>query len=294
MNHPSPKENVLFLGFGDIAKRVVEHAEHDQYDFTGMRRREEDYPGVKLVCGDVRIDGVLSSLIKDTCPDVVIITMTPGDFTDEAYQQAYVQTCQNLVNACQQAHHLPRLTLFVSSSSVYGQQTGEVVDEFSPTEPKSFSGKRLLEAENTLLHSALNTCIVRFSGIYGPGRYRLIEQVKQGKGSPSTPPLYSNRIHADDCARVLLHLIEQSKFQTLESTYLTSDCLPVPLHEVKLWIAKQLQLAPEYLSEQAAPGRMLRSSKRCCNQRLLDTGFQFLYPTYQEGYQSVIREMNKI
>mgnify|MGYP002400673341 CR=1 FL=1 len=60
--------------------------------------------------------------------------------------------------------------LYVSSTSVYGQADGSVVDETSPTEPLGDSGRTVLEAER-LLQALLPSAIgLRFAGIYGPGR----------------------------------------------------------------------------------------------------------------------------
>ena len=119
-----------------------------------------------------------------------------------------MDTVTALLNTLASLNTQPRLIVFVSSTSVYGQKDASWVNEDSPAEPVSYSGKRLLEAEQLLLDSPHTICNVRFSGIYGPGRQRLIRQVIEGHGTAKEPLLYSNRIHADDCAGVLAHLIE--------------------------------------------------------------------------------------
>ena len=43
----------------------------------------------------------------------------------------------------------------------------------------------------------------------------------------------------------------------------------------------------DFLSETAANER---GNKRCSNQRLLDSGFVFRYPTYRDGYKKVLAE----
>ncbi|MRT94982.1 NAD-dependent epimerase/dehydratase family protein, partial [Ancylomarina sp. 16SWW S1-10-2] len=122
----------------------------------------------------------MNNLMSQHAFDVVVMTFTPAEMSDQGYQTGYVDTVTTVINALKQQSHQPRLLLFVSSSSVYGQKDASWVNEESPTEPSHYSGKRLLEAEALLSNSGYPYCCVRFSGIYGPGRRRLIEQVIAG------------------------------------------------------------------------------------------------------------------
>ncbi len=282
------KEKLLLLGYGDIAKRLAEQLKNE-YTITGVRRRTENSDIATIVQADCRDGEAMNTLLKENF-DVITLTMTPGEMGDEAYRRAYVETVQTLLNALNQQVSQPRLIVFVSSSSVYGQKNAEWVDESSITEPSGYSGKRLLEAENLLYKSQYPTCSVRFSGIYGPGRQRLIEQVVQGCGTNQEPVLYSNRIHADDCAGVLAHLIQKQKNKKIEPLYLASDCEPSPLYEVKHWLAEALGLPADHLQVASTESR-LRSSKRCNNRRLLESGYSFQYPTFKEGYTAVLQKL---
>lgn len=283
-------EKLLLLGCGDIAKRLAKQLS-PAYHITGVRRRPESVHGMTTVQADCSELSAMQDLLTQPV-DVIVITMTPSDMSDVGYQKAYVHTLKTVLTALTNKVQKPRLTIFVSSSSVYGQQQGEWVDEHSVTEPSTYSGKRLLEAEHLLVQSELNSCSVRFSGIYGPGRQRLIEQVMAGHGAAKEPVLYSNRIHAEDCAGILAHLIERQKTQTIAPLYLASDCEPTPLYDVKQWLAKQMALPVEHLKPKAL-GRTLRSSKRCSNKQLLATGYQFQYPTFKEGYRAVLKNLNR-
>lgn len=277
----------LLLGFGDILKRLSPLI-IERYNITGVRRSAGQFPQVRLVKGDCSQGDFMKSILSVDF-DTIVITMTPDEFSDEGYQRAYVQPVKVLLETLMLTKQSPRLIILVSSTSVYGQQEGEWVDENSPTAPTHFSGQRLLEAEKWLQESNYPSCVVRFSGIYGPSRNRLIEQVKSGYGTDPEPVLFSNRIHADDCARVLAHLMCESQLDS--DLYLATDCEPAPMHEVKQWLAQQLDLPPGYLQPKALK-RNLRSSKRCSNRRLLATGFRFLYPTYRDGYGALLADKN--
>lgn len=273
------KEQVLIVGCGDIGRRFSGFLPMGSYEVTGLRRRaQEDTSFVRYQSIDVTDRAHLANVLAKGF-DVIVITMTPAERSDAGYERAYVQTCRHLVELLQQANHKPRLVIFVSSSAVYGQMDGSWIDELSPTEPDSFSGKRLLEAEQIILTSGLPATVVRFSGIYGPGRNRLIEQVRRGKASSSTH--ITNRIHADDCARVLAHLVELNRHgQPLDNIYLASDSAPTPMIDVVTWLAEQMGVE-EFLSPEAVNER---GNKRCANKRLLATGFELRYPSFKDGY----------
>ena len=281
------QETLLLLGFGDIAQRLSKLL-MSNYQITGVRRRSIDVDGLTMKQADCSSSKDMQALLSQKF-DVIVLTMTPSEMSDSGYEKAYVDTVRTVLTTLDEQVYKPRLIIFVSSSSVYGQQQGEWVDEDSPTEPSSYSGKRLLEAESLLEQSNYVTCSVRFSGIYGPGRRRLIQQVIDGHGAEKSPVLYSNRIHSDDCSAILAHLIEKQKTEPLQSVYLASDCEPSPLYDVKQWLAQQLGLPEGHLQPKPL-GRTLRSSKRCRNQQLLNSGYTFLYPTFKEGYRAVLDE----
>src|SRR5690606_26465334 len=99
---------------------------------------------------------------------------------------------------------------------------------------------------------------------------------------------YTNRIHSEDCAGVLAHLIERKVTgEALEGLYLASDCEPVRLFELKQWLAEQLGMPI------TAPARVVSSGgRRCSNRRLLDSGYRFIYPSFREGYTQQLKMDN--
>jgi hypothetical protein len=112
----------------------------------------------------------------------------------------------------------------------------------------------------------------------------LIEQVVQQRASASTA--YTNRIHADDCAGVLAHLIKLSEQQPLAPVYLATDSSPTPMVDVVSWIAVQLGIE-NFLSSDA---NNERGNKCISNQRLLETGYQFIFKGYQQGYTEILKK----
>jgi len=109
----------------------------------------------------------------------------------------------------------PARIIYISATSVYSETGGGVVTETSPTAPASAMGKRRLDAEHAFREYGatigLPVIILRVSGIYGPGRLPLM-QIQQGQQllrEEEAGP--SNRIHADDLARVCLAAAEKGQ-----------------------------------------------------------------------------------
>src|SRR5262249_10915720 len=61
-----------------------------------------------------------------------------------------------------------RRFIYVSSTGVYSQTSGEEVDECSQAEPRDPSGVVALEAETAVLRERPDAVVLRFAGIYGP------------------------------------------------------------------------------------------------------------------------------
>lgn len=275
-----PVKNILFLGFGDIASRTCSLlADHR---LVGVARSPKALPeAVEFWQGAADGVAVLERLTEQSF-DAVVITLTPTDYSDKAYQVAYVDTVGALVQQWQRCRP-PGLIIFVSSTSVYHQDEGQWVDEESATLPTGFAGQRVLEAEQTLRASGLPVCIVRFAGIYGPGRDFLVRQVRAGNGGSDA---YTNRIHAQDCAGIIAFILQrQWAGEPIAPLYLGCDSAPTPGSEVREWLAVRLGVNVQTL-QSSESGR--GGNKRCSNQRLLDQGYQLRYPSFKEGYGELL------
>lgn len=280
------KKTTLILGCGDIGMALGQRLKQAGQRVIGVRRNAAalEGSGLEAVSADL---GDAPGLAELPDADVLVYVVSADHFDEEAYRTAYPGGLKAVLAEYVGRGKPPRHVFFVSSTSVYAQQGGEQVDEASPTAPSGFSGQLMREAEQALIEHELPGTVVRFSGIYGPGRDRLIRQVSEGRIAPASPAMYTNRIHRDDCAGVLAHLIGLALAgEPLHELYLASDCEPAPLHEVMTWLAKQLKV--EATETIQSPLRR-RASKRCDNARLLESGYVFRYPSYREGYAQVLK-----
>lgn len=271
------KYTSVLIGCGDIGSSLASllNAHH----CVGVRRSPEKLPhSLEGIAADFTDPDSLANALGGQSFDYAVLTLTPGAFNEAAYRNSYLAG----VRACIEVLQIRRKVFFVSSSSVYGENSGGWVDEDSALEATGFSGRIMAEAEQALWDSRLATCSVRFSGIYGPGRQRLVRRVQAGEFSRQLS--YSNRIHRDDCAAVLAHLITlDANDVALQDCYLASDNLPVLNTEVEQWLSQQLELPPPpALSSMPAVG------KRCNNQRLRDSGFKFIHNDFRSGYTAML------
>lgn len=279
----APKR-LLIVGCGDIGSGVASHYLAKGWAVQGLRRDISKLPqGVEGLSADLAEPSSIRAL-GPLQADYIVMTLTPQNYSAEGYRTIFEEGLAALL-----AEILvpPRLLLFVSSSGVYHQSQHEWVDEGSDTVPQRFSGQSILRGEALVAATGWPHSIVRFAGIYGPGRLQMIAKVKAGECVPDEPLHYSNRIHRDDCVGVLCHLLDKVEAgDAVASCYLGVDDMPVPIQTVQRWLAEQL--AVPYRQGGAAITRT--ASKRCSNRRLRDSGYQFIHPDYRSGFVQVLAE----
>lgn len=267
-------KKVLLLGYGDIAQRAAPLLIESGWQVVGACRnpgRKPHIKGVELVAADANHEHDLRELLAQNF-DAIVITLTPNDYSLEGYHQGYVVPCRHLQHLMHQLPAAPRV-LYISSTGVYGQRDGEWVDEHSPTEPDSDSGEMLLQAEQVILGSAGVTSVLRCSGIYGPGRERLQQQLKAG--TATITPAWTNRIHSDDVAGFIAYLLEHPEHR--EPVYIVTDNEPLLQEDAYQRMAKKLGIDISGLKRTNQVGP--RGSKRLRNTKLHTTGYPLKHPS---------------
>ena len=274
---------ILIAGCGDVGAALGVELATGGHEVWGLRRDPAGLPAaIRPLRADLTRPATLIGLPRAI--DIVVYTAAPGEPTDGGYRAIYVEGLQGLLQALAAQGQAPHRIVFTSSTAVYGQTDGSWVDEASPTEPRDFRGRRLLQAERLFEASGRPATVVRLGGIYGPGRTRLIERLRRGQAACAEgPPRYGNRIHRDDGAGALRHVVELARPASL---YLAVDHEPADEREVLRWLARQLDLpAPPVVPAGAA---RRRGNKRCRNDRLVASGYRFRHPTFRDGYAAVL------
>ncbi len=278
------QKRLLIVGCGDIGGGVASHYLARGWQVQGLRRDISKLPpGVEGLAADLS-DADSIRALGPLQADYVVMTLTPLSYKPEGYRKIFEEALATVMAGLQAPQHL----LFVSSSGVYDQSGHEWVDEDSATEPSRFSGQSILKAEQRIAASAWPHSIVRFAGIYGPGRLQMITKVRGGECVPDEPLHYSNRIHRDDCVGFLCHLIDRVEAgDSVENCYLGVDDMPVAIQQVQRWLAEQLGVPYRQSGEPIAR----TGSKRCSNRRLRDSGYALRHPDYRSGFAELLKEL---
>jgi nucleoside-diphosphate-sugar epimerase len=178
--------------------------------------------------------------------------------------------------------------VYVSSTGVYGQDDGGWVDETSPTVPRHESGRICLEAERLVraIHEekAVRTIVIRYAGLYGPGRIVRRDAVARGAPLIGDPDRYLNLIHIDDAASAAMAVLDAPDPDDL---YLAADDRPVPRREYYEEVARCLG-APTPRFQPPLPesveARREDSNKRVSNRTLRERlGLELRFPDIASG-----------
>ncbi len=282
---------LLFVGAGDTGLRAALELAQRGHEVTALRRSAAPVAEtVRRVQADVTDP---ASLGRVTLPDaeVLVYCVAAGRADDATYRTLYVDGLTNVLAALSARGVVVRRAVLVSSTAVYAQRDGELVDEDSPTEPVRYNGRRMLEAEAVAASCGVaEPLAARLGGIYGPGRTRLVERVRAGLepvGDTMRDP-HTNRIHVEDAARALAFLATCAAPPRVVNVV---DDHPARRSEVVRWLAARMAVDVPVAVEEGpkSAGPPERSDdKRVANARLRALGFDLTYPTYREGYAALL------
>jgi len=273
-------ERVLLAGCGDLGLRVAQRLRARGDEVWALRRQPpvSDDSGMHWLRGDLTQPKTLRGLPAGITQLVYLPTPDRRDAT--AYRATFVDGLHHLLDAL--GHDNLRRVLLVSSSAVYGEHGGDWVDENTPPAPPGFNGALLLEAEQMLASQASTSIVLRLAGLYGPGRMQLLERLRTGQVAvPRTHPHWANRIHVDDAAAAVVHLLQLTDPLPL---YLGVDSTPLPLDVLYDHLAGLIGAAQAV--DGPAPAGI--GSKRLSNARLRDSGFVPQWPDARAGYAALL------
>jgi nucleoside-diphosphate-sugar epimerase len=206
--------------------------------------------------------------------DAVIHCASSGRGGKDAYANVFLEGAARINEMQPEARKL-----FVSSTSVYGQEAGEVVTEESEANPTTGTGKILREAEKIAFQG--EATVVRSSGIYGPGRGVLFEKLRRGEAViEGEGARWLNQIHQRDLVAALVHLVE---YGATRQIYNATDDTPVTQRDYYAWCAEFLsQPLPPFGPVNTERKRGL-TNKRVSNAKLRLSGWAPIYPSFREG-----------
>lgn len=262
---------ILFAGAGDIAQRTAPLLPK-WHTIALSRSVKKETP---IFNHHIQADLTQLSTLKHLSPEYVVFTATPATRDEQSYKAIYQTGLRHLMQRLDKTK-LKRF-LFISSTAIYGALPTPQ-NELSTPAPASFNGQIILGAEQWLRNELGHAlCVLRFSGLYGPGRDYLQRALLAQKAriNPAADN-FANRIHIDDAARSCAHLLTSNH---ADSDYIATDCTALSQNELYHFVAQKIHAAPPILD-----ASIPYQSKHFSNQRLVESGFQFLYPSTIDGY----------
>lgn len=185
---------------------------------------------------------------------------------------------------------------YLSTTGVYGDHSGDWVDEETPVAPSTDRGARRASAEAAWRAAVTRAPlhIFRLAGIYGPGRSAL-DRVAAGTARRIVKPgQVFSRVHVDDIAQVLA--ASMARPEPAGRIYNVCDDLPAPPEDVIAYAAQLLGVpvppAEDFAGADLSP--MARSfyaeSKRVRNDRIRsELGVALLNPDYRAGLSALLK-----
>ena len=204
-------------------------------------------------------------------------------------REVYVDGLKNVVKALQDAGKLPQHWISISSTSVYGQTDGQEVSEESPTIPLDDSGRIVLEAEQTLRQLVPGAVILRFAGIYGPGRLLRRAALLAGQPLIGDAEKWLNLIHVADGVQAILAAESRAKPGAL---YNVADGTPVTRREFYTYLAKLLGAPPAQFELPPVEQTLIQEANRrvSAQKARRELGWMPRYPSYQQGLADSLGE----
>ena len=227
--------------------------------------------GFEPIVGDVLEPGSLRSL---PAASTILYSVGLDRAAGRSMRDVYVGGLRNALTALPAGGRF----VYVSSTSVYGQTDGSIIDEDSPAEPLEENGRIVLEAERTLREFRPDATILRFAGIYGPDRWLRKQPLLRGEAYLGDAGKWLNLIRVEDGVRAVL----AAETAAPGGTFNIADDHPATRREFYTELARLLG-APEAKFEPAAQP-MREANRRISNARArLRLGFVPEFPSYREG-----------
>jgi nucleoside-diphosphate-sugar epimerase len=286
---------LLIVGCGDVALRMVPLL-RGRFRLYALSRSQARHAllrlhGVTPLSGDLDDPESLARLAG--LPNDVLHLAPPPDAGSHDARTA------NLIRVLRKARSLPQRLVYISTSGVYGDCGGALVEEHRRMNPQSERARRRADAERRLRRwgrdSGVHVMILRVPGIYAADRLPL-ERIRRG-----VPVLdarddpYTNHIHAEDLARIVLAALSRGRSQR---AYNAADGSWLRMGEYFDLVAQCFGLPrPPRVSREVASGHIppallsfMRESRRLANRRLREElRYRLRYPSIEQAVSAAAR-----
>ena len=290
-------QKLLIVGCGDVARRTLPRLLghyrvfallRDPAQFADWRAR-----GARPLLAD--LDRAQSLQRISGLADVVLHFAPPPENGKQDSRT------RRLLAALARGKSLPQRLVYISTSGVYGDCAGALIDETRPLRPATARAQRRADAESQLrrfgARHGVRVAILRAPGIYAAERLP-IERLKRGvKALRDEDDVFTNHIHADDLALLACAALRRGR---ANRCYNATDDSQLKMGEYFDLVADRFGLprAPR-VSRSAAANEMsplqlsfMSESRRLDNRRIKrELRAQLRYPQVADGIDEAWRQI---
>ncbi len=295
-------QKLLIVGCGDIARRILPRLLGHYRIFALVRDPQQ--------CAFWREHGARPMLADLDRPDSlqriagladIIVHLAPPPAADRRSitgHHADIRT-RWLLAALARGRSLPQRIVYISTSGVYGDCAGALIDETRALRPATARACRRVDAERQLRafgRRGVVVSILRAPGIYAADRLPL-DRLRQGTPAlRAVDDVYSNHIHADDLAMMTCAAV---RYGRSNRTYNATDDSQIRMADYFDLVADRFHLprVPR-LSRHEAEERLsplqwsfMNESRRLLNQRIKkELRVRLRYPRVDDGIAAALTE----
>lgn len=285
---------LIIVGYGYLGKRLVDHCVLNQRPVSVLTRSSDHLARLDTLGIDYQLldlDAPAGALALPVAGRTVIYTAPPAD----GGQDRRLSTLLGLLP------EKPQRLVYISTSGVYGDCAGQLVDESTPVNPASDRARRRVNAEQAVRDWAeanrVSWTVLRVPGIYGPHRLPL-DSLLRGEAflrPEDSPP--GNRIHVDDLVACCLAAADHP---TASGLFNVGDGNPLSATGFAQAAARAMGLPEPVLvnlaeaQQRISPGRwsFLSESRQLDTRRIhQELGVVLRYANPLDGLQASLKEM---
>lgn len=244
-------KQLIILGAGYLGTQLAKEAMAQGWEVSALTRNEATANHLKglglaaVVVAHLQEDNWHTALPPYV--DAVVNCVSAADPSLDGYRLSYVQGQKSILKWA--ANGNIATYIYTSSTGIYPQGGGADVDETAPLVGLKPKGLILLGAEE-LVRSAVcfkRHFVLRLSGIYGPGRHYMLDQLKSGNttffGNPHT---ILNSIYRDDAVSAILAAMNAPEI-LMSATYNVSSGERITKKNLLDYLAQRLGVdAPRF------------------------------------------------
>jgi nucleoside-diphosphate-sugar epimerase len=289
-------QKLLIVGCGDVARRTLPRL-LGHYRVFALLRDPAQFAfwrdaGARPLLAD--LDRASSLKRISGIADIVL------HFAPPAERGSVDGRTQMLLAALARGKTLPQRLIYISTSGVYGDCSGERIDETRPTRPQTARAARRVDAEGQLrrfgARHGVRVSILRAPGIYAAQRLPT-ERLRRGvKALTADDDVFTNHIHADDLAMLACAALrcgranrcynasDDSELRMGDYFDLVADRFSLPRAQRVPRSAAQQEMSPLQLS-------FMSESRRLDNRRIKqELRAKLRYPQVADGVEAAWRQ----